>query len=306
MNKKTELRKEFLSLIKNKLSKKVDFNSLDKKFDTVLESLSRKMETQILTRVEPNVHVENLKEVMTEVLENVIDSNKKQIDLLIKSQSKEITAHLGKQPSWWKNAPDEVTIKNKEFIFSKSEKQRKEDMSFTQSMLTSFFSGLVDFFTKLQQKTYKASLPLEHYTTPQQVILLDPRTMKPLDPKDIGEGVRIEQGQGPTQGGNAGPASISIRGSNSIGDGNATVTTAGVRQQLPNQKCTRVRIQAHPDNVGDIVVGGSSVVANSATRQGLALFSSQWAEFAVDNLNRLYIDSTEDGDKLNYIYEYTI
>lgn len=301
---KQELRENVIKALKKKLGSKgkADFFTLDKKFDVVLEQLSQRMETQLLTRVEvtPNVVVDNLKEILREVMAETTKEQEKHAEEIIKSQPKEITAHLGKKPAWYKDAPEAVTIKNKEFIVSRNEKQRKEDTGILQSLLGTLFSSLVEFLSKLQKSTYKASLIPEHYVTPQSVVLLDPRTMKPLNPKDIGTSY-------PMQGGNAGPASVSIRGSNGIGDGKTVMTTAGVRQQLPNQACSRVRIQAYSENSGEIVVGGATVVALAgSSRRGLALYGSQWAEFSVDNLNRLYIDSTSDGDMLNYIYEYTI
>lgn len=92
-------------------------------------------------------------------------------------------------------------------------------------------------------------------------------------------------------------------GYDSVGSGTKTVTTAGTAVQLANQSCKRVIIQAHESNTGTIVVGGSSVVAALATRQGFALYPTQSAVFYVSNTNLLYIDSTVDGDKTNYYYE---
>ena len=53
-----------------------------------------------------------------------------------------------------------------------------------------------------------------------------------------------------------------------------------------------------------LVVGGETVIASSGTRRGLALFATQWQEFRINNLNKLWIDSTVSGDKINYIVEY--
>jgi len=97
---------------------------------------------------------------------------------------------------------------------------------------------------------------------------------------------------------------ILIRGAGFTGvaDGTATVTTAGTRVQLSNVACKRVEIQAHQGNSGSVVIGGSTVVAASAGRRGLQLFNTQIYPFEVDNLNDLYIDSTENGDKITYVY----
>ena len=92
-------------------------------------------------------------------------------------------------------------------------------------------------------------------------------------------------------------------GYDSVGDGTASVTTAGSEVQLSNVSCKRVVIQAHESNAGTIVVGGSTVVAALVGRRGVALYPTQSHVFYVSNLNLLYIDGTVSGDKVNYFYE---
>ena len=295
---KAELRKSVIEALTKKLGKKgkADFFTLEKKFDVILEKLSERMSTQLLTKVSPNVVVDNLKAVMKEVMAE----NAKE---LIKAQPKEMTVHLSsKKPEWFKDAPSEVTIKNKEFIVSTNLKQRKEDVSILTTLLASFMESLVSFFTKLQKLTYTVRMTPQHYGTPQAVIIIDPKTMKSMDLKDIGIGT-IQNTIMQSTAGRA-PSDVGIKGANTFGDGQATVVTAGTRVQLPALPVSRVKIQAHPDNTGDMVVGGANVIADSATRRGLALFSSQWAEFSINDLSKIYIDSTASGDKINYIYEY--
>lgn len=91
--------------------------------------------------------------------------------------------------------------------------------------------------------------------------------------------------------------------------GTVTVTTAGTRVQLPNIRCKKVIIQAHETNGnlvngGTIVIGGSDVVAASATRNGYAIYATQSQIFELTNLNLLYIDSTDDLAKVTYIILY--
>ncbi|MFA6171970.1 MAG: hypothetical protein WCW77_00505 [Patescibacteria group bacterium] len=88
-----------------------------------------------------------------------------------------------------------------------------------------------------------------------------------------------------------------------VGDNTATVVTAATRVQLPDVSIKRVIVQAHENNAGTIVIGGSTVVAALVGRRGVALYNTQSYEFKVNNLNLLYIDSTESGDKINYYYE---
>jgi len=87
-----------------------------------------------------------------------------------------------------------------------------------------------------------------------------------------------------------------------VGDGTATVTTAGTRVQLSTQACKRVLIQAHESNAGALTVGGSTVVGALSGRRGVTLYPTQSQLFEVTNLNKLYIDSVDNGAKINYTY----
>lgn len=92
-----------------------------------------------------------------------------------------------------------------------------------------------------------------------------------------------------------------------IGDGRAVVTTAGTRVQLSttSTKCYKVEIIAETDNTGIIVVGGSTVVALLATRRGVPLNAGDVLTITdVDNLNKIYLDSTVNGDGVSYVYFY--
>ena len=96
-----------------------------------------------------------------------------------------------------------------------------------------------------------------------------------------------------------------VKSSTSNGDGIQTVTTAGTRVQLSSTSipCKRVFVQANSANTGVIAVGGITVVAAEATRRGLALFPTQGDWFNVSDVSYLYIDSTVNGEKVNYYYE---
>ena len=96
-----------------------------------------------------------------------------------------------------------------------------------------------------------------------------------------------------------------------VNDGKGAVTTAGTRVRLPNVVCKRAKIicsewngdEANCPNGGIIVVGGSSVVAALATRQGVPLYPTQGEWFNISNLNLLYVDALDDGAKYHYMYE---
>ncbi len=85
--------------------------------------------------------------------------------------------------------------------------------------------------------------------------------------------------------------------------GRTVVTTAGTRVVLASSTvCKYVIITAETDNTGTIVVGGTSVVAALATRQGTPLFASQSVGFEIDDLSDVNLDSTVNGDGVTYSY----
>jgi len=88
-----------------------------------------------------------------------------------------------------------------------------------------------------------------------------------------------------------------------ISDGRKIVTTAGTRVALATSTvCKKVDITAETDNTGIIVVGGSTVVAALATRQGIPLYAGDTYSFEIDNLADVYLDSTVSGDGCTFTY----
>jgi hypothetical protein len=89
-------------------------------------------------------------------------------------------------------------------------------------------------------------------------------------------------------------------------DGRKVVTTAGTRVQLAASEAVRgVTILAETDNTGVIVVGGPTVVAALATRQGIPLDAGDSMSFEpheVDDLADIYLDSTVNGDGVTFTY----
>lgn len=294
---KQELREKLISLLGKQFAKTADYKTLHDKFDKVLESLDQKLGEQIVKRIEIPSEI-----ILTGLAGELGDYIKEHNEVSIKTLealTAEILKAYAEKPTWIKEFEGKVEIVNEVKIGNVVKVE--QDPSAMIAVVQAALQGIFDFFGKLAKGTFKVRLPQDHYVTPQAVYLLDPNTLKAADLKDLGAGTFHQTVQ--QFGGGRGPASVGLKGYGSIGDGQATVTTAGTRVQMPDVACSRVRIQAHPSNTGDIVVGGALVVASSSTRRGLALFSSQWEEFYVNNLNLLYIDSTANGDKINYIYE---
>ncbi|MCD6149002.1 hypothetical protein J7J18_06550 [bacterium] len=93
-----------------------------------------------------------------------------------------------------------------------------------------------------------------------------------------------------------------IAGYSEIGDGSKTVSTAGTRVALGSGSCCHVFITAKSDNSGTIVVGGNTVVAALANRRGIPLDPGDTIDFPIDDLSKVYIDATSNGDGVTYLY----
>ena len=76
-----------------------------------------------------------------------------------------------------------------------------------------------------------------------------------------------------------------------------TVTTAATRVQLDTVTCKSVSIKAHSANTGLIYVGGSGVAAAN----GYRLSAGDTVDIAIDNVNRLWIDSAVNGEGVSYL-----
>lgn len=89
-----------------------------------------------------------------------------------------------------------------------------------------------------------------------------------------------------------------------IGVGRKVVTTAGTRVQLSTVavKCRSVSITAETDNTGVMTVGGSTVIAALATREGIPLAAGATTTLDINNLSVIYLDTTVSGDGVTYAY----
>ena len=90
-----------------------------------------------------------------------------------------------------------------------------------------------------------------------------------------------------------------------IGTGRQTVTTNGTPVQLSGTSTAtrRVFIQSETDNTGNIIVGDSNIESVVGSERGIVLFTSQSIIIEIDNLNKVYIDSTVNGEGVAYLYE---
>lgn len=99
--------------------------------------------------------------------------------------------------------------------------------------------------------------------------------------------------------------SNTIGGASTIGDGLKLVTTAATREALvaSTTPCKSVVITAKQTNTGTVVVGGATVVAASgATRRGTPLNPGDSVSINIDDLAKIYLDVTVNGEGVTYTY----
>lgn len=85
--------------------------------------------------------------------------------------------------------------------------------------------------------------------------------------------------------------------------GRAVLVTPGTRVAFGSGKARRVFAQYGEGSSGVIVLGGVTVVAALATRNGFSLYGlGDWAEFDVTDLGDLYLDGTTAADWVSFNY----
>ncbi len=90
----------------------------------------------------------------------------------------------------------------------------------------------------------------------------------------------------------------------SIKDGRKVVTTAGTRVALSatSVPCKHVTIVAETNNTDIVVIGGSTVVAALATRQGVPLYPGDTYDLDIDNLMDVYEDALVSTEGVTFVY----
>lgn len=286
-------RDKVIELIKDRLDSPDKEELVEQAAEKALDTVHKKYVQEV--KVPPEVIVEGLSDQIAKALNEGVEMKADITNELLKAEIEgktevEGTVDIGNE------IVGEMKVANPEDV------KQPDSSGAIVSFISGIFTQLIDLLGKLQRRTFNVQPTEESFKTPQKTVIVDPDTGDPIKPGEFaGQG----QGQGGVTSAHASaPSKTGIRGSNKIGTGSSTVSTAGTRVQLPDQTIDRVYVQAAPGNSGEVVIGGSDVVADTANREGLALYGSQWQFFTPKNLNKLYIDATQDGDKINYIYEY--
>jgi hypothetical protein len=91
----------------------------------------------------------------------------------------------------------------------------------------------------------------------------------------------------------------------SLGDGRQTVTSAGTATKLitASTPCTQVLVTALRGNTGVIEVGSSTVVAADGSQRGTPLNALDSIRVDIDDVSKVYIDSTISGEGVAFFYE---
>ncbi len=89
-----------------------------------------------------------------------------------------------------------------------------------------------------------------------------------------------------------------------IGEGRKVVAAAGTAECLAaaSTPCKRILMMAETDNTGTIVFGGTAVIAALATRTGIPLNAGDSVVIVTNDLNKVYLDTTVNGDGVTYTY----
>ena len=101
----------------------------------------------------------------------------------------------------------------------------------------------------------------------------------------------------------AGTSSSPSDGYATIADGRKVVAEAGTAVALASTTaCKRVDVTAEFNNTGVIVVGGSTVIADLATRRGTPLYAGSTYSLLIEDLADVYIDATVNTDGVTFTY----
>ncbi len=157
--------------------------------------------------------------------------------------------------------------------------------------LDSIIESIKRLFLNLGERIFKVEV-----ANPQKEITLIDKNGKPIDWVELFKLQRQFGGAGWNN------ARLIIDIASAIGNGVKTVTTAGTAVQLSttSRPCKEVTLQAPMANTGAVAVGSSTV--NATTGSGSLLYAGGSITLKIDNLNKLWLDSTVNGEGVGYSY----
>lgn len=171
---------------------KVDLVKLKKQLITAISANNEKKTIKLLGDIEKHVSNKDLVNIMKEV-KDAIEKNKVVFP-------KFIEVLQSAKPKWYKDPATEVGIKGpveakiKDVVEIKGTVKTEQDAGYWTAfgaVLGVAMSGLFEFLNKFGQKVFRVMPAKEHYTTPQLMVLADPKTGRPVSLKDIGQGNNV-------------------------------------------------------------------------------------------------------------------
>jgi hypothetical protein len=88
-----------------------------------------------------------------------------------------------------------------------------------------------------------------------------------------------------------------------IENGRKVVATAGTAEALAASTAVKmVTVQAELSNTGVITIGTTTVDAAEPTRTGIALEAGDTITLDLDDLAKVYIDATVNGEGVTFVY----
>lgn len=89
-----------------------------------------------------------------------------------------------------------------------------------------------------------------------------------------------------------------------ITSGRKTCGTAGTAERLVTTATAAkyIIVTAERDNTNVVAVGGSGVIAATATCEGTPLYPGDSASFMIDDVMDVYLDSITNGEGVTYNY----
>lgn len=304
MKNKTQ-QKEILAKLKKKLddsgATRGEIVRLQAMFAEVIKTMNERMATQLITKIDNEVSVKDLPAMLEKLLSaGVSVSNFPEFP---KSFDVAKVAEISK-PSWWEAPHKSVGVKG-----TVSVKVENQDQGKLMEVMVGAIGEVIRFMASAVKGIFQVKMVDSDFLKPQTFALFNPYTKQYVDPDKL---FTVTNLMGPGGGASisvsgGGASSVSFKGASGIQSGTLTVTTSGTKVQFPNVPCSSVLVQAHEDNAllnnlasVAAVIGGSGVVALSASRSGIALYPTNSQLFNVANTNLLYVDATDNGAKVTY------
>lgn len=187
-----ELQNAVIAKVKQRLDAaksghKVDLVKLKKQLIASITANNEKKTIKLLGDIQKNVSNKDLVTVMKEV-KAAVEANKftfpKYIEIIQTAR-----------PKWYKDPAEEVKITGpievKNAVKIEGTVKTEADAgtwTALAAVLGVVMEGLFSYLNKFSQKVFRVMPSKEHYTTPQLVVLADPKTGRPVSLKDIGQG----------------------------------------------------------------------------------------------------------------------